>query len=213
MILKVNEIFYSIQGESRWSGYPCVFVRLAGCNLRCMWCDTTYAYEGGLDMTVGEIMDKVQWYQGRMVELTGGEPLMQAHSVDLLRALLDCSYRVLLETNGTLSLRTVPEGVVKVMDVKCPSSGEHTKTLAENFELLTEEDDLKFVVRDRADFDFALSVIRLHELANRAGIIFSPVWGQTPLDQLASWVLQAGINARMQVQLHKVIWGAGATGV
>ncbi|MEW6363629.1 MAG: radical SAM protein [Acidobacteriota bacterium] len=213
MILKVNEIFYSIQGESRWIGYPCVFVRLAGCNLRCAWCDTTYAYDSGVDMTVREIVDRVRAYQGCMVELTGGEPLMQAHSADLLRALLELGYRVLLETNGTMSLRTVPGGVVRIMDVKCPSSGEQMKTLAENFDLLTAEDDVKFVVRDRADFDFALSVIGGRALAGRCGIIFSPVWGRTPLDQLASWVLQSGIEARMQVQLHKVIWGAGARGV
>ena len=138
---------------------------------------------------------------------------MQAHSVDLMRALLGGGHRVLLETNGTLSLGPVPHGVVKIMDVKCPSSGEQMKTLTENFDLLTDDDDVKFVVRDRADFDFALSVIRRHQLASRSGIIFSPVWGQTPLDQLASWVLQAGIEARMQVQLHNVIWGGGATGV
>lgn len=209
----VNEIFYSIQGESRWMGFPCAFVRLAGCNLRCTWCDTEYAFGEGSAMSIEEIVAELSRYRCSLVEVTGGEPLLQPACIDLLKTLLERGYRVLLETSGALPIRDVPPSVVKVLDVKCPGSGESERNLFENFRYVQAADDIKFVVKDRADFEFALDVIRSHALDGRCGLIFSPVWGSLPLKQLAGWMLESGIQGRMQVQLHKLIWGPDARGV
>lgn len=213
MIVYVNEIFYSIQGESRWMGYPCIFVRLAGCNLRCKWCDTEYAFGPGVAMSIDEILERIRPHPCKLVEVTGGEPLLQSGSIDLMRALLEQDYRVLLETGGSLSIREVPANVVKVLDVKCPGSGEAGRNIFENFQYLLPTDDVKFVIKDRIDFEYAVSVIREHGVDARCGLLFSPVWGELPFEQLAAWLLEAGIYARMQVQLHKLIWGATARGV
>lgn len=211
--LHISEIFYSVQGESRWAGYPCVFVRLAGCNLRCSWCDTEYAFGDGVAMTIDEIIGKVGEFRCMMIEVTGGEPLLQPGCVELLRVLLEHRYHVLLETSGALSIKDVPSNVVKVMDVKCPGSGESDRNVFANFEFLLPSDDVKFVIKDRRDFDFAVEVVRRHGLESRVGLVFSPVWGELPLERLADWLLQSRLNVRMQVQLHKLIWGADARGV
>lgn len=211
--LHISEIFYSVQGESRWAGYPCVFVRLAGCNLRCTWCDTEYAFGDGVAMTIDEIIGKAGEFRCGMIEVTGGEPLLQPGCVDLLRVLLEHRYHVLLETSGALSIKDVPSNVVKVMDVKCPGSGESDRNVFANFEFLQPSDDVKFVIKDRRDFDFAVEVVRRHGLESRVGLVFSPVWGELPLERLADWLLASRLNVRMQVQLHKLIWGADARGV
>jgi len=212
-MLHVSEIFCSVQGESRWSGFPCVFVRLAGCDLRCRWCDTAYALGPGREMSVEEILREIRSHRCRRVEVTGGEPLLQTESIELMKRLLEEGCEVLLETSGAHSIRDVPPGVVRILDVKCPGSGEAHRNLVENFQYLSPADDVKFVVLDRADFEYAVSVIREHHLEGLAGLIVSPVWGRVDLRELAAWLLASGLDARLQVPLHKIIWGPEARGV
>ncbi len=212
-MLKITEIFYSIQGESSWVGYPCVFVRLSECNLHCTWCDTYDVFRPSREMSIAEVMARIALYPSRLVEITGGEPLLQHESIDLMKKLLKAGYQVLLETNGSLSIKDVPRKVIKVLDVKCPGSGESQRNLFENFPYLESTDDIKFVVKDRIDFDYAMTVIRQHRLENRAGLLISPAWGEVALTDLARWVLSSGIEIRLQVQLHKIIWGPNAGGV
>lgn len=212
--MRITEIFYSIQGESSFAGLPCVFVRSTGCNLRCVWCDTAYAFYGGREMPIEEVVHEVERLGGdcRLVELTGGEPLLQKEIFELARALLDRGYTVLCETGGSLDLDRVPREVVKIVDVKCPGSGESHRNLWSNLEKLGPRDELKFVIRDRADYEWALGVIRERGLEGRS-ILFSPVWGELELRELAEWVLADGAPVRLQTQLHKHIWGPRAVGV
>ena len=212
--MRITEIFHSIQGESSFAGLPCVFVRSTGCNLRCVWCDTAYAFHGGREMSVDEIVGEVERLGGdcRLVELTGGEPLLQKEIFALARALLDRGYTVLCETGGSLDLDRVPREVIKIVDVKCPGSGESHRNLWSNLEKLGPRDEIKFVIRDRADYEWALGVIRGRGLAGRS-ILFSPVWGELELRELAEWVLADGAPVRVQTQLHKHIWGPHAVGV
>ncbi len=212
--MRITEIFLSIQGESSWSGLPCVFVRTTGCHLRCVWCDTDYAFYGGQDMSVDEILSEVQRL-GRgckLVELTGGEPLLQKEIGALAEALFAKGYTVLCETSGSLDVDRVPRDVIKIMDIKCPGSGEADQNLWENLEKLGPQDELKFVMRDRTDFDWALSVIEERALRDRK-LLFAPVWGELDLKDLAEWMLEENVPARLQTQLHKHIWSANAAGV
>lgn len=211
--LIVNEIFYSIQGESSYAGLPCVFVRLTGCNLRCVWCDTSHAFTEGTEMTVEQILGEVADFRCPLVEVTGGEPLLQPAVHALLRRLCDLGYTVLLETNGAEDIATVDPRVIRIMDLKCPGSGESSKNRYANLRHLTAKDEVKFVIADRADYDWAKQQLHQHQLANRCAILFSPVWDRLPLRTLAEWILADHLPVRLQTQWHKHIWGPEACGV
>jgi len=212
-ILKINEIFYSIQGESTQAGRPCVFVRLSHCNLRCSYCDTTYAFFNGRDMTIVAILQQVKSFDCPLVEITGGEPLLQKNVHHLLKLLCDQHYEVLLETAGHMDIQQVDQRVRIIMDLKCPGSGENAKILWPNLDHLKPQDEIKFVISDRSDFDWAIQTVRDKDLATRCSLLISPVFGRVDLTQLSAWILQAKLPLRLQLQLHKFIWGADKTGV
>ncbi|WP_456409312.1 radical SAM protein [Caldithrix abyssi] len=212
-ILKINEIFYSIQGESTYAGLPCVFVRLTYCNLRCTYCDTEYAFYEGQEMGLDEIIARIKTYQCNLVEITGGEPLIQPAVYPLMERLLDNGFEVLLETGGHMDVSKVDQRVKRIMDVKCPSSGEAEKTHWPNMELLKNDDQVKFVIGDRRDFDYALEVLEKYNLLNRCPVLFSPVFGRLENGQLAEWILATQKPIRMQLQLHKYIWKPDQRGV
>ena len=213
-MLTVNEIFYSIQGESSFTGRPCVFVRLTACDLRCSWCDTAYAFEVGHKVSVGDVIAEVRAYNCNLVEITGGEPLLQRDVYPLMRRLLAAGKTVLLETGGHLDISHVPTPVVKVVDIKCPGSGEDARNDWDNLRRLAPHDEVKFVICDQADYEFARDVVRRHGLDRRsAGVLFSPVHGVLDPTQLATWVLGDRLSVRLQVQLHKYVWGDDARGV
>jgi 7-carboxy-7-deazaguanine synthase len=212
-MLRVNEIFHSIQGESTHAGRPCVFVRLTGCNLRCVWCDTAYAFHDGSPLSVGDVVDRVVAYGCGLVELTGGEPLLQPEAVDLMRALIDRGLEVMLETGGSLPIDDVPEGVARIVDVKCPASGESDRNHWANLDVLRRGDELKFVINDRADYEWAATVVRSRALAERAAVLFSPVHGVLAGGDLARWVLDDGLPVRVQLQMHKHLWPGVIRGV
>jgi 7-carboxy-7-deazaguanine synthase len=210
----VTEIFKSIQGESTFAGLPCVFVRLAGCNLRCHWCDTAYAFYGGRKMTPEEVLGRVRGMGSRLVEITGGEPLLQKEIYTLTESLLAEGYRVLVETSGERFVGDLAPAVVKVMDVKCPGSGEGGKFCFANLDVLGRKDQAKFVILDETDYDYARAFAAEYALAKRVDeIIFSPVFGQLPPHQLAEWILRDGLEVRMGLQLHKFIWDPETRGV
>ncbi|WP_319409797.1 radical SAM protein [uncultured Desulfosarcina sp.] len=214
MNLKVNEIFYSIQGESVHAGLPCVFVRLTGCNLRCSYCDTEYAYDEGTTMTVPQILEKVKYFDCSLVEITGGEPLVQQGTSVLVEDLLQARYRVLMETNGSLDIDRVNRRCSRIMDIKCPSSGEHAKNDPDNLKRLTAHDQVKFVIGDHDDFLFASQMASLlPEFLGPDRVLFSAVSGRLSPERLARWMLDDRIQARLQVQLHKVIWPERDRGV
>lgn len=204
--LKITEIFRSIQGESDSAGWPTTFVRLTGCPLRCTWCDTAYAFHGGQWMTVDSVLAEVERMGCRHVCVTGGEPLAQRICLTLLNRLCDAGYRVSLETSGALPVAEVDRRVVKVLDLKLPGSGEAARNDFANLDHLQPQDQIKFVVADRDDFDHAVELVRTHDLT-RWTVWFSPVWASLPPSQLAEWVVESGLDARLQVQLHKVLWG------
>ena len=213
-MLTINEIFYSIQGESTRAGRPCVFVRLTACDLRCTWCDTVYAFDEGRKQSVDEVMAEVERYDCPLVEITGGEPLLQPDVYALMNRLLANGRTVLLETGGHRPIDRVPAGVVKVLDVKCPGSGEEAKNDWQNLDRLSPHDEVKFVVQDRADYEFARDVIRRRDLASRcAAVLISPVHGVLDPKTLSEWILTDGVQARLQLQLHKYIWPASQRGV
>jgi len=211
-LLRVSEVFLSIQGESTRAGLPCAMVRLAGCNLRCAWCDTKYAWDAGQPRTVRQVLDEVAALCCRRVEVTGGEPLLQPAALELLRGLCEAGFETLLETNGTCDLSGVDGRVVRIVDVKCPSSGEGGSFRRENLDLLTGRDEVKFVLADRGDFDFAAGFVRRHDLTGCCAVIFSPVAGRLAPATLAEWILAEGLDVRLGVQLHKVIWPDAARG-
>jgi 7-carboxy-7-deazaguanine synthase len=213
-MLIVNEIFHSIQGESTLAGRPCVFVRLTACDLRCSWCDTPYAFTEGRKMSVDDVVSQVQGIDCELVEITGGEPLLQHDVYPLMTRLLEAGRTVMLETGGHLSISTVPAGVIRIVDVKCPGSGESAKNHWANLELLTKADEVKFVIKDRADYEFARDVVATHHLAGRTrAVLFSPVHGVLPPKALAEWILADQLKVRLQLQAHKYIWGADVRGV
>lgn len=211
----VTEIFHSLQGETTRAGRPCSFVRFTGCDLRCVWCDTAYAFSGGKRMSLEEVLEAVASHPSRYVTLTGGEPLLQKDLPALARALLDRGYEVALETHGQKSWEALPAEVIKIVDVKAPASGEEAKEAdLERLRSLGPGDELKFVVADEADFRWAVEVVRRHRLEEiGAPLLFSPVYGKLPYEALAAWLLASGIEGRMQIQLHKLIWGQEARGV
>jgi 7-carboxy-7-deazaguanine synthase len=217
--LRITEIFYSVQGESTWAGLPCTFVRLTGCPLRCTWCDTAYAFHSGRRMTFDEILEKVGRYPARVVEVTGGEPLAHPGAFPLTDRLLERGYTVLVETSGAFDIAPLDSRVHKIMDLKCPGSGESHRNLWSNLDHLTERDELKLVVKDRTDYEWARDAIRERGLDRRVEegslreILISPVWGEIDLEALAGWILEDGLRVRLQVQLHKLVWGPERTGV
>ncbi len=212
-MLEIAEIFHSIQGESTHAGRPCTFVRLAGCNLECLWCDTNHTC--GERWTVGAVLKKVEHYGCNLVEITGGEPLLQPACTELAQCLLDEGYTVLLETNGSLPIDTVPSEVVRIMDLKCPDSGMMSRMHWPNMDLLhAGRDEVKFVVASRGDYEWSREIVRRFKLEKRcAAILISPVWGRINLQELAAWILEDRLPVRLQLQMHKVIWGPDATGV
>ena len=212
-MLIVNEIFKSIQGESSYTGRPCIFIRLTGCNLRCSWCDTEYAFYEGQPKSVKDIMAAIDPLGVPLVEITGGEPLLQSEVYDLMNALLAKNYEVLLETGGGVSIAKVPKRVIKILDVKCPGSGEDAKNLWDNLDHLHPHDEVKFVLKDRADYEWSLDVIQRRDIHQKAQVLFSPVYDTLGLKELATWVLADNLPVRVQTQLHKIIWGKDAIGV
>ncbi len=213
-MLTVNEIFYSIQGESTFVGRPCVLVRLTACDLRCVWCDTPYAFTEGRKMSIDEVVAEVGRHACPLVEITGGEPLLQDDVYPLMERLLADGRTVLLETGGHVSVARVPAAVIKIVDVKCPGSGESHRNHWDNISRLTLRDQVKFVVKDRADYEFARAVVREYALDRRsAAVLFSPVHGELDPRDLAAWVLADRLPVRVQLQVHKYIWGADARGV
>ena len=213
-MLTINEIFHSIQGESTHSGRPCVFVRLTACDLRCTWCDTPYAFAEGSKMSVEQVLEKVSAYGCSLVELTGGEPLLQKDVYPLMERLLASGRTVMVETGGHLSIASVPPDVIRIVDVKCPGSGESARNHPENLALLSSRDEVKFVIRDRADYEFASDLVARHDLVARtAAVLFSPVHAVLAPRVLAEWILADELQVRLQLQTHKYIWGADVRGV
>ena len=212
-MLTINEIFKSIQGESSYTGRPCIFIRLTGCNLRCTWCDTEYAFYEGQPKSVKDIMDAIEPLGVPLVEITGGEPLLQEEVYDLMDALLAKNYEVLLETGGGVSVAKVPERVIKILDIKCPGSGEDAKNLWDNLDHLNPHDEVKFVLADRADYEWSRDVLQRRDIHQKVQVLFSPVYDTLGLKELAAWVLDDNLPVRVQTQLHKIIWGKDAIGV
>lgn len=211
--LVVNEIFHSIQGESTWAGRPCVFVRLTGCDLRCSWCDTEYAFYEGKKRSIDEIVEEVAAFGCALVEVTGGEPLLQLNVHDLIARLHERGMTVMIETGGHRDARPLDPRVKRILDVKTPSSGETAKIFEPNFESMRDGDEIKFVIEDRRDFDFALAWIAAHPAVAKIPALFSPGHGKLEPATLAEWMLESGVVARLQLQLHKLLWPGVLRGV
>jgi 7-carboxy-7-deazaguanine synthase len=212
-MIKVNEIYFSIQGESSKAGLPCIFVRLTYCNLRCAYCDTEYAFFEGKDYSIDEIVEKVRSYNCRLVEITGGEPLFQKECYELLKRLCEERFEVLLETGGSLPIEGIDKGVKIIMDLKCPSSGMAKKNLYENIHYLKQTDELKFVIGTREDYEWVKEIIKKYDLNNKSEILFSVVFGELEPVTLVNWILEDKLNVRFQLQMHKFIWDPLAKGV
>jgi 7-carboxy-7-deazaguanine synthase len=214
MRLNICEIFYSLQGESTFSGLPCIFIRLSGCNLNCCWCDTRYAEDESISMSLDQILEKIAAYNCNLVEITGGEPLLQEATPALIAMLLGKHYQVLLETNGSLSIQNIPEPCIRIMDIKCPSSNESHHFLPENIQYLGKEDEIKFVVGSLEDYEFAKAMIE-NELSriSQKKIHISPVFGQIAPEILAQKMIEDNLHARLSLQQHKIIWSPDKRGV
>jgi len=213
MSLKINEIYYSVQGESTHSGCPCIFIRLTYCNLRCSYCDTEYAFYDGKDMEITDIMSEIKRWDCNLVEVTGGEPLFQDECIDLLNELVNSNYEVMLETGGSLSISDVPKKVVKIVDFKCPSSGMVKKNLWSIVDDLQAHDEVKFVIGNREDFDWAKDRITEYSLNKICTLLFSPTFGEIDPQQIVEWILAENLPVRMQLQMHKMIWSPEEKGV
>jgi 7-carboxy-7-deazaguanine synthase len=221
--LRVTEIFHSVQGESTWAGLPCTFVRITGCPLRCVWCDTAYAFHGGERMTLEAILERVREVRAtrgtELIEVTGGEPLAHPNALPLVERLLDDGFTVLVETSGAFDVAPLDPRAHRIMDLKCPGSGESERNLWSNLAHLTARDEVKFVVKDRADWEWTARAIAENGLDARVragtlrALLVSPVWGEVDLEALAGWILQSGLPVRFQLQMHKLIWGPERTGV
>lgn len=214
-MLRVTEIFRSIQGESTHAGRPCTFVRLTGCPMRCVWCDSEYTFTGGEHMSLDAVMAQVHAFGCNLVEVTGGEPLAQKNAFELIARLCDEGFEVLIETGGYVSTAGVDERAKVILDIKCPASGEEPRNDWSNLERLRPgRDEVKFVIADEGDWHYARKVIAEHDLQNRThAVLISPAWEQIDLKQLAEWIAASGLNVRMQLQLHKYIWGPDVKGV
>ena len=214
-MLRVTEIFHSIQGESTHAGRPCTFVRLTGCPMRCVWCDSEYTFTGGEHIPIDDVMAQVRGFDCKLVEVTGGEPLAQKEALTLISRLCDEGYEVLIETGGYVSTENVDQRAKVILDVKCPGSGEHERNHWPNLDILrADKDEVKFVIANRADWDFACDIIaRFHLESRTKAILISPVWEEIDLQEMAAWILDSGLNVRLQLQLHKYIWGPEARGV
>ncbi len=212
-LLKVNEIYFSIQGESSKAGLPCIFIRLTYCNLRCTYCDTEYAFYEGKDYTIEEILNETKKYNCKLVEVTGGEPLVQEECIDLMKRLCDEGYEVLLETGGSLPVKNVDTRVMIIMDLKCPSSGMLKKNLYENIDYIKSTDEIKFVIGNREDYDWSKEIIEKYSLIGKCSILFSVVFGELEPVTLVEWILEDKLNVRFQLQMHKFIWDPAAKGV
>ena len=213
MSLKVNEIYYSIQGESTHVGRPCIFIRLTYCNLRCTYCDTEYAFYEGKDIEIAEIIAEIKQWNCNLVEVTGGEPLFQDECIDLLNELTNQNYEVLLETGGSLSISDVPKEIIRIVDFKCPSSGMAKKNLWSIVNDLQPHDEVKFVIGDREDFDWAKEMLNKYSLNEKCSILFSPTFGKIDPSLIVEWILEGDIPVRMQLQMHKHIWETEEKGV
>ncbi len=213
-ILKINEIFYSIQGESTYAGLPCVFIRLTYCNLRCVYCDTEYAFHEGTDMTIGEIINEAEKYDCRLLEVTGGEPLVQENVHDLMRVLCDSGCEVMIETGGSLPIENIDERVKIIMDLKTPYSNMEFKNRYENIKFLKSTDEVKFVIGSKEDYDWSKNKIQEYDLSNKVRqVLFSPVFDKIENIDLAGWILEDRLNVRFQLQMHKYIWHPETRGV
>lgn len=212
-MLKVNEIFYSIQGESTYAGERCIFVRLTGCNLRCTYCDTEYAFYDGEEFSVESIIEKVKSFNCNLVEITGGEPLMQDEVYQLMTKLCDDNFTVLLETSGSLSIENVDERVINILDFKTPSSKMEMKNDFKNVNYLKPIDEVKFVIGSRADYDWSKKVLEKYKLSEKATVLFSSMFGKIEHEELVSWILKDNLNVRYQLQMHKYIWEPDKIGV
>ena len=211
-MIKINEIFYSIQGESSMSGMPCIFIRLTYCNLRCSYCDTEYSFHEGKDMSIDDILKKIKNYNCKLVEVTGGEPLLQKESIDLMTILLNDNYKVMLETGGSLPIKNVPKDVIKIVDFKCPSSNMHKKNDLNILKDLQKHDEIKFVIGNYEDYEWTKDKINSYNL-NTKRILLSPVHDVLKSKDLSEWILKDGINAKLKLQLHKYIWSPDTKGV
>ena len=215
MAIKINEIFYSIQGESLYAGIPCIFIRLTGCNLRCAYCDTRYAYDEGMNMTIPEILGQVESYPATaLIEITGGEPLFQEETPDLAGQLLDHGRTVLMETNGSFDISRIDSHCIRIMDVKCPSSLMDAHNDPDNLGRIGPHDQIKFIIGTQTDYAFALNVLKqIPSDFPRSNVLFSPAFGSLPPSLLAKWILEDGLGVRLHLQMHKVIWPNTERGV
>jgi 7-carboxy-7-deazaguanine synthase len=212
-MLEVTEIYKSVQGESTYMGLPCVFIRLTGCNLRCIWCDTPHAFHDGKKLSIHQIIDEVKSYDINLVEITGGEPLLQKEVFPLMESLLKNKFKVMLETSGSLAINNVPAKVIKIIDLKCPGSGEENKNLWENLNHLTSIDEIKFVIADKTDYEWSKKVLQNYELDKKVPVLFSPVFEKLKLKDLTEWILEDNLPVRLHIQLHKYIWDQKTIGV
>ena len=213
MALKINEIYYSVQGESTHTGRPCIFIRLTYCNLRCSYCDTEYAFYEGKDMEISQIISEIQQWDCNLVEVTGGEPLFQEECIDLLHELINSNYEVMLETGGSLSISDVPKKVIKIVDFKCPSSKMEKKNLWSIVDDLQGHDEVKFVIGNREDFDWAKDKITEYSIDKICTLLFSPTFGEIDPQLIVEWILADNLPVRMQMQMHKMIWSPEEKGV
>lgn len=204
--MRITEIYKSIQGESSYAGLPCVFIRTTGCDLRCSWCDSEFTFSGGTSMTLDQIIAEVETYDCELVELTGGEPMLQPEIYELAERLADAGHTVLIETGGHRDISKLDQRVVRIMDLKCPASGECEKNLWSNLEHLRQHDEVKFVLADRGDYDWMLQTIREHRLEDRVKLLISTAFGSVKPEQVVAWMLEDKLRARFQLQLHKYIW-------
>jgi len=212
-MLKVNEIYYTIQGESTKAGLPCVFIRLTYCNLRCSYCDTEYAFYEGKNLSLEEILTEVKKYRCKLVEVTGGEPLVQSESLELMKLLCDNNYEVLLETGGSLPIEKIDHRVKIIMDLKCPSSNMEKKNLYENIQFLKKSDEVKFVLGSREDYEWTKANILQYDLQNKCDVLFSVVFGKLQPVTVVEWILEDNLQIRFQLQMHKFIWHSEQKGV